>query len=163
MPRSPERGRFDVDERLSALLASLHERFDPRAEADEDVRAFLVAEGYEERRIGEILALFHAHSGAEADAVRRAESREAKGVPIQQAVAFRVLGPHERGRFTPEAWGHLLSLSGTGLLTGGELEQVIDRALTHIEGRIAVDDLRALLEAAWESQSRPSSGGVTIH
>lgn len=152
-----------MDEHLSALLASLHERFDTRTDGDEEVRAFLVAEGYEERRIGEILALFRADRIGDAAVARRARARKDRGVPIQQAAAFRVLGPHERGRFAPEAWGHLLSLSGTGLLTGGELEHVIDRALTHIEGRITLDDLRALLDAAGESDARASSAGVTIH
>ena len=44
-------------------------------------------------------------------------------------MTFRVLGPHERGRFAPEAWGHLLSLRGAGILNAVELEHVIDRAL----------------------------------
>ena len=152
-----------MDEHLSALLTSLHERFDPLADGDDEVRAFLVAEGYEERRIGEILALFHADRRGSSGAARRGKAREDRGVPIQQAVAFRVLGPHERGRFAPEAWGHLLSLSAAGLLTGGELEHVIDRALSHIEGRITLDDLRALLDAAGESDAGSPSAGVTIH
>jgi Smg protein len=44
-------------------------------------------------------------------------------------MTFRVLGPHERGRFSPEAWGHLLGLAGTGGITAGELEHIIERAL----------------------------------
>jgi len=63
-------------------------------------------------------------------------------------MTFRVLGPHERGRFSPEAWGHLLALSGSGALNGPELEHVIERALSHIDGRIALDDLRALLDGS---------------
>ena len=61
-------------------------------------------------------------------------------------MTFRVMGPHEQGRFAPEAWGRLLQLNGSGALSGAELEQVIERALTHIDGRIALDDLRFLLE-----------------
>ena len=61
-------------------------------------------------------------------------------------MTFRVLGPHERGRFAPEAWGHLLHLNGSGALNGAELEQVIERAMTQIDGRIALDDLRSLME-----------------
>ena len=53
---------------------------------------------------------------------------------------FRVMGPHERGRFAPEAWGHLLSLNGSGAINGVELEHIIERALMHFEGRIALDD-----------------------
>lgn len=63
-------------------------------------------------------------------------------------MTFRVLGPHERGRFAPEAWGHLLALNGAGILSAAELEQVIERALLQLEGRIALDDLRALMEGA---------------
>jgi len=63
-------------------------------------------------------------------------------------MTFRVQGPHERGRFAPEAWGHLLALSGAGVLNASELEQVIERAMAHVDGRIALDDLRALMEGA---------------
>ncbi|HKO14652.1 MAG TPA: DUF494 family protein [Gemmatimonadaceae bacterium] len=63
-------------------------------------------------------------------------------------MTFRVLGPHERGRFSPEAWGQLLALSGSGVLSLPELERVIERALVHIDGRISLDDLRSLMEGA---------------
>ena len=63
-------------------------------------------------------------------------------------MTFRVLGPHERGRFAPEAWGHLLALRGSGMLTAGDFEHVIDRVLSQIEGRVALDDLRAVLDGA---------------
>ena len=65
---------------------------------------------------------------------------------VRIPVTFRVMGPHEQGRFAPEAWGRLLQLKGSGTLSAPELEQVIERALTHIDGRIALDDLRLLLE-----------------
>ena len=63
-------------------------------------------------------------------------------------MTFRILGPHERGRFAPDAWGQLLALSRTGALSPAELEQIIERALVQIDGRIALDDLRALVEGA---------------
>jgi hypothetical protein len=63
-------------------------------------------------------------------------------------MTFRVMGPHERGRFAPEAWGHLLALSGSGALNGTELEHLIERALAQFDGRIALDDLRTLIEIA---------------
>ena len=152
-----------MDEGLSGLLASLHERFDPAASSEREVRAFLAAEGYEERRIGEILALFY--GDASSDKGGRGEAAGGRGgaSPIRQAAAFRVLGPHERSRFAPEAWGHLLALSGSGMLNPAELEQVIDRALVHIEGRIAVDDLRALIDSSVEGEGRAAGGGTTIH
>ena len=63
-------------------------------------------------------------------------------------MAFRILGPHERGRFAPDAWGQLLALAQTGVVTAAELELIIERALLQIEGRIALDDLRAMVEGA---------------
>jgi uncharacterized protein Smg (DUF494 family) len=78
-------------------------------------------------------------------------------------MTFRVMGPHERGRFAPEAWGHLLTLSGQGVLNGAELEHVIERALTQIDGRIALDDLRALIEGSGYDESGPASDHVTVH
>jgi uncharacterized protein Smg (DUF494 family) len=78
-------------------------------------------------------------------------------------MSFRVLGPHERGRFSTEAWGHLLSLSGAGFLSPAELEQVIDRALAHIEGRIALDDVRSLLEGAGFDDHGSGPEPMTVH
>lgn len=63
-------------------------------------------------------------------------------------MTFRILGPHERGRFSPEAWGELLALSRSGKVSGSELELLIERALVQVEGRIALDDLRVLVEGA---------------
>lgn len=77
-------------------------------------------------------------------------------------MTFRILGPHERGRFAPDAWGQLLALSRTGTVTPAELEQLIERALVQVDGRIAVDDLRALVEGA--GLSAPASDGrETVH
>lgn len=59
--------------------------------------------------------------------------------------AMRVLGPHERGRFTADAWGYLVGLNRSGMLDAAELEHVIERVLTHFDGRIALTDLRLLL------------------
>jgi uncharacterized protein Smg (DUF494 family) len=64
---------------------------------------------------------------------------------VNPSHTFRVQGPHEHGRFTPDAWGHLLSLRGSGLLTPMDFEYVIERALHQVDGRIALDDLRMLL------------------
>jgi hypothetical protein len=42
----------------------------------------------------------------------------------------------------------LLALARTGVVTAAELEQIIERALIQVEGRIALDDLRAMVEGA---------------
>jgi Smg protein len=78
------------------------------------------------------------------------------------ALTFRVLGPHERGRFAPDAWGHLLSLAGTGAINAAELEHIIERALMQIDGRIALDDLKSLLEVAGLFDAT-SDGQQTVH
>ena len=78
-------------------------------------------------------------------------------------MTFRVLGPHEQGRFAPEAWGHLLSLSGSGLLNTAELEHLIERALAQIDGRIALEDLRALMEGTGLIDDGLGGDHVTVH
>jgi len=78
-------------------------------------------------------------------------------------MTFRVLGPHERGRFAPEAWGHLLALSGSGALNAAELEHIIERALLQIDGRIALDDLRSLMEGSGFLEQSESDPHPTVH
>ena len=79
-------------------------------------------------------------------------------------MVIRVLGPHEQGRFAPDAWGHLLWLVGSGLLTSADLEVVIDRALSQHDGRVSLDDLRALLEGAGMRESGEGNSELpTVH
>lgn len=78
-------------------------------------------------------------------------------------MTFRVLGPHERGRFAPEAWGHLLALSGSGMVNPAELEHLIERAMSQIDGCIALDDLRTLLEGAGLMDDGLGGESPTVH
>jgi len=78
-------------------------------------------------------------------------------------MTFRVLGPHERGRFAPEAWGHLLALAGSGALKAPELEHIIERALLQIDGRIALDDLRSLMQGAGFDDEVDDDRNQTVH
>jgi Protein of unknown function (DUF494). len=82
---------------------------------------------------------------------------------VRSQTTFRVMGPHERGRFAPEAWGHLLSLNGSGAINGPELEHIIERALMQFEGRIALDDLRGLLEGTGLEDSSAHGDNTTVH
>jgi uncharacterized protein Smg (DUF494 family) len=82
---------------------------------------------------------------------------------MKEQMTFRVLGPHERGRFAPEAWGHLLSLTGSGALNAAELEHIIERALLQIDGRIALDDLRSLMEGAGFLEQSENDPHPTVH
>ena len=60
--------------------------------------------------------------------------------------AIRVQGPHERGRFTAEAWGYLVLMYESGLVAAFDFEQLVERALFHIDGRIGLPDIRALAD-----------------
>lgn len=82
---------------------------------------------------------------------------------LHTLVNFRVLGPHERGRFAPEAWGHLLALNGSGALSAAELEHIIERALAQIDGRIALDDLRSLMEGVGYDDQSSGGDNQTVH
>lgn len=78
-------------------------------------------------------------------------------------MTIRVLGPHERGRFAPEAWGYLLALGNSGAVSPAELEMVIERALSQIDRRITGDDLRALLEGIGLDDERTREDNQTVH
>ena len=142
-----------MDERWTDLISFLRERFAPDARV-EDVEAFLSSAGYDRQEIGEILSAFYSDIPA----------RATGSLPVvTHSMTFRVMGPHERGRFAPEAWGHLLSLCGSGVLSGAELEHVIERAMQHFDGRIALDDLRALMEGSGWDDPGSASDHVTVH
>jgi hypothetical protein len=49
------------------------------------------------------------------------------------------------------------------MLNSAELEHLIDRALAQIEGRIALDDLRALIEGVGIADDGLSGDNVTVH
>jgi Smg protein len=142
-----------MDDRLSDLLTLLRARFAADCSVEE-VEAFLASEGYDPRQIGELLS--HVFS--------QIPDRATGDRPVvQRTMTFRVMGPHERGRFSTEAWGHLLALSGSGVLSGAELEHVIERAMSQIDGRIALDDLRSLLDGSGYDESGPPTDHVTVH
>jgi Smg protein len=73
------------------------------------------------------------------------------------------MGPHERGRFTSEAWGLLLALKGSGAISASELEHVIERAMNQIDGRIALDDLRAVLDGSGVDDTGSAPGDGPVH
>jgi hypothetical protein len=56
-----------------------------------------------------------------------------------------------------------LQLSDSGALNAPELEQVIERALAQFDGRIALEDLRALIEGHGFEESGPGLDQVNVH
>lgn len=130
-----------MTDRWQTVLDALRARFAPDVDPDE-LTAFLSSEGYDRRQIGEIVARFRA------DVVGRrlppAAARDDRSVAALPPV--RVLGPHEWGRFEPAAWGRLLGWQASGILTLLELEQVIDRVLSHTEGCVGLSELQVVLD-----------------
>jgi uncharacterized protein Smg (DUF494 family) len=143
-------------DRFTTLLSELRERFQPDVDVRE-VEIYLASRGYDARQIGEIHALFTSEvDGPDAASSPRAQGGGAGGP------TFRVMGAYERTRFTPEAWGHLIGLAANGILTPADREQVIERAILQTDGRIGLDELRALLEGAGLDDGG-SPGSTTIH
>ncbi len=142
-----------MEDRLAAILNRLRRRFSTDTDVAE-IESYLSSKGYDRGQIGEVVSRFFAD---------RRESTDQKRSSLDHIMTFRVLGPHEWGRFAPEAWGHLLSLSSSGALTAPQLEHVIDRALMHFDGRIALEDIRAILDGGGLDDSGTGLEQVNVH
>jgi uncharacterized protein Smg (DUF494 family) len=142
-----------MSDRLSVILTELRERFSPRTEVAE-LEAYLSSMGFDRGQIGTIVSLFMSDP--------EGPTTEIGGVPAARA-ALRVIGPHEQGRFQPEAWGLLLSLRVSGVISARDLEDVIERALAHSEGRVTPEDVRTTLEAAGIESGMAGPGQGIIH
>jgi hypothetical protein len=76
---------------------------------------------------------------------------------------FSGVGPSRAGPVRPGGGGHLLALTGSGALNSAELEHIIERALLQIDGRIALDDLRSLMEGAGFVEQGDGDQTQTVH
>lgn len=144
-----------MTERWQQVVRSLRQRFDTDADLEELV-AFLAAQGFDGAQIGEIVAHW----------VSAAPAADGGPVPAGRMPApLRVLGPHEWGRFAPEAWGRLVALQAAGALSILDLERVIEHALEQGQGRVALPELRAILDGIGLGGLEPGAGAdpVTIH
>ena len=56
-----------------------------------------------------------------------------------------------------------MALSGSGALNAAELEHIIERALLQIDGRIALDDLRSLMEGSGFLEQSEGDPHPTVH
>jgi uncharacterized protein Smg (DUF494 family) len=127
-----------MTERWTHVLAALREQFS----ADSDVvelEQFLVAEGLDRHEIGEVLSLYFADS-------MEGFADPAMGARTVGPMSLRVQGPHERGRFTAEAWGYLVTLHESRVVSSFDFEQLVERALFHMDGRIGLSDIRTLAD-----------------
>ena len=153
---------------LDALLQELQQRFGSTADL-RAVRVYLAARGYDTRRIETVVSAFAGDAGTGGPATTaRAVASDARpaatpagaapGTPASPAPpALRVPAAHERARFSSEAWGHLIQRRAAAGWSVAELEHVIERALVQIDGRIAVDDLRALIDGAFGGSAESST------
>ena len=140
-----------MSDRLSVILTELRERFAPETDVAE-VEAYLSSEGFDRGQIGKIVSAFLANLEGRPTAADAAAP-----------ASFRVIGPHEQGRFQPEAWGLLLSLRVSGVISAYDLEDVIELILSHIEGRVSPEDVRSALESAGIESGIPGPGQGFIH
>ena len=136
------------------MLEDLRTRFTPDADVVE-VEAYLSSQGYDRGQIGEILELLF--SNAATDDPEMASVMEARPMPL------RVQGPHERGRFSAEAWGYLIMLGGSGLVSQHDFEQLVERALLHVEGRIGISEIRAIAEDGGFDDAATLSDRSQVH
>ncbi len=142
-----------MDDRWVPLVEDLRERFAADTDVVE-VEAYLSSQGYDRRQIGEILSLLFSDTAV---------------APVWDAAVLarhspiRVQGPHERGRFTAEAWGYLVSLSGSGAIGMHDFEQLVERALMHVDGRIGLPEIRALADESGFDDASASSERPQVH
>lgn len=146
-----------MSDRIEALLETMRARFRPDAPT-RDLADFLAGEGVEGGQIAEIVRRFRAGERPDGEPTRP----HAPAGAAERRPPVRVLGPHEWGRFTPEAWGRLLAVGATGALTTGEFERLIERALELGEGRVDLPGLRALLDGIGLGDAE-ADAATTIH
>lgn len=125
-----------MTDRWTPVIDDLRERFAADTDVVE-VEAYLSFQGYDRRQIGEILSLLYSDI---------ASPLGMGGALMSRNAPLRVQGPHERGRFTAEAWGYLVMLGGSGAVSLNDFEQFVERALVHIDGRISLADIRGIAE-----------------
>lgn len=143
-----------MDNRWGPLVEDLRLRFAPDADVVE-VEAYLSAQGYDNSQIGEILELLLSSTATEVPEL--AAVMESRPMPL------RVQGPHERGRFSAEAWGYLIMLGGSGLVSQHDFEQLVERALLHVEGRIGLSEIRAIAEDGGFDEAATLSDRSQVH
>lgn len=129
-----------MSERWTQMLETLREQFPNDSDVGE-LETFLAANGLDRQEIGEVLSLYF----ADVATIEIPSEAESAMAPFR-TVSMRVQGPHERGRFSVDAWGYLIMLHESGVVTAFDFEQLVERALFHIDGRIGLPEIRALAD-----------------
>jgi uncharacterized protein Smg (DUF494 family) len=148
-----------MTERLTQLLVALREHFSSETDVVE-LEQFLMQKGLDRQEIGEVLALHFAERvGVDLDSGSRVWSEPSAA----DAVSLRVQGPHERGRFSADAWGYLLTLHESRLVSSFDFEQLVERALFHIDGRIGLSEIRTLADEVGLDASSLAADRTLLH
>lgn len=145
-----------MDDRWAPVVEELRERFAADTDVIE-VEAYLSSQGYDRRQIGEILSILYS------DTVASSAPSAWDGTVMSRDVPLRVQGPHERGRFTAEAWGYLVMLGGSGAVSLNDFEQLVERALVHVDGRIGLPEIRAIAEDSGYDDPSAGSDRSQVH
>jgi hypothetical protein len=133
----------------AAIVAEVRARFGD-APVGPAVAIYLAARGYDPAQVAAVLARLAAGPGGPGPVEPAPAGASAPTVQAQVAGGgaparpLRAWAPHERSRFTPEAWGRLLRLRAAGL-GDHEFEHLVDRALLQLDGPVTLPELRALL------------------
>ena len=156
-----------MTDRRDDLLAALHARA-AAGDGPAELASFLAAEGLDEGAIGAMLRLLAGEADPAKMSGRRPRRRSAAtdgttAVLMAPAAPIRVPGPHEWGRFTPEAWGRVLQIAAGGFLATPDLERVLDQALDHGGGRVDLPVLRAVLDGVGLAEVGADGDPTTIH
>ncbi len=144
-------------DRWGQMLETLRATFSADSDVA-DLEQFLASRGLDGQEIGEVLSLYFDEVGTVNNDPRHAES-----VVTGRSTSVRVQGPHERGRFTVDAWGYLIMLHESGVVSEFDFEQLVERALFHIDGRIGVPEIRALADEVGLDAVASGSDRTLLH
>jgi Smg protein len=140
-----------MEPRLDLVIAELRRRFG-REDHVADVEAWLSSQGYDGGQIGTIVSAW------------LSDIRAREGVlPTEESWPVRVQGPHERGRFSVDAWGYLLGLRASGVLGPMELEHVIDRLMMQVDGRVSLEDARSVVDTGFADGNGSPGEPLIVH
>ena len=167
---SPAAATAPVPDPHAAIVAELRARFGDTP-AGPAVAIYLAARGYDPARIAAVLGRMNGGEApdstvatggdteATAPGVQSVELTTDRGevgeapdtgvpttdvAPVASVRPLRAWAPHERARFSADAWGRLLQLRAAGL-GDHEFEHLVDRALLQLDGPVTLPELRALL------------------
>ncbi|MBM3326638.1 MAG: DUF494 domain-containing protein [Calditrichaeota bacterium] len=133
---------------ILVILMRAYPEGDIRPDDFEPLANNLISLGYTQNEIETALFWFY----------NRVEYRRSTVKPDGLSeTSFRCLNDYEKMVLTPEAYGYLIELNHLGLLTLGEMDTIIERAVVMGGNRVDADDIKLFIAA---HISDPSEGGL---